>query len=105
MLSSARGSNANAYPAQAHFFLNDGDNLLKRIGEEPFEGADSFAEDNLRVPKQLVAQATKMIGPICEGSDSNELLNIIDVDNRSGESSVELGEYSSMLTLQQHPKQ
>jgi len=57
------------------------------------------------VPKQLVAQATKMIGPICEGSDSNELLNIIDVDNRSGESGVELGEYSSMLTLQQHPKQ
>jgi hypothetical protein len=86
--------------------LEEDETLLKKIGEEPFEGADSFAEPILRVPGGKQLQPEKMIECIDKGSDSNELMvyNIEDVD-RAGISSEELGEYSSMLTLQQHPKQ
>jgi len=86
--------------------LEEDETLLKKIGEEPFEGTDSFAEPILRVPGGKQPQPEQMIECIDKGSDSNELMvyNIEDVD-RAGTSSEELGEYSSMLTLQQHPKQ
>jgi hypothetical protein len=89
--------------------MNEEDHLLK-IGEEPEDSIINEQTSQLRINgcnrMQQPHDASLMIGCIDRGSDSNEQIMIChgieDVDERDGGStpSAELGEYSSVLTMQ-----